>query len=70
MPTKENEIFAVLEIAGFQYKVVKDDQVLCEYLKEYDINDHIVFEKVLLVGTKDYTSVGRPFVETCKVNTY
>jgi len=61
-------LFAVLEIAGFQYKVVADDVVSCEFLKEYDINDHIVFDKVLLIGSKDYTSIGRPFVETAKVH--
>ena len=66
-PPKPLEIFAVLEIAGFQFKVVADDQVICEHLNGYDINDHIVFDKVLLVGTKDYTSIGRPFVETAKV---
>lgn len=66
-PPKEREIFAVLEIAGFQFKVVADDQVICEHLKDYDINEHIVFDKVLLIGTKDYTSIGRPYVETAKV---
>lgn len=67
MQPNEREIFAVLEIAGFQFKVVADDQVVCEYLEDYDINEHIVFDKVLMVGTKDYTSIGRPFVETAKV---
>jgi len=41
--------------------------VVTEQLKEYDINDQVVFENVFLVGTKDYTSIGRPFVESAKV---
>lgn len=69
LPPKENQIFAVLEIAGFQFKVVADDQVICERL-DFDINEHIVFDRVLMVGTKDYTSIGRPYVETAKVKEF
>ena len=27
----------------------------------------IIFDKVLLVGSKEYTSIGRPYIETAKV---
>ena len=43
---------------------------MSEWLKDYDVNDQIVFDKVLLVGTTDYTSLGRPYVETAKVREY
>ena len=33
-----------------------------DWMKEYDINDQIIFDQVLLVGTTDYTSIGRPYV--------
>ena len=33
-----------------------------DWMKEYDINEQIVFDKVLLIGTTDYTSIGRPYV--------
>lgn len=46
---------------------MKDDIVLSNWLKEYDINEQIVFDGVLLVGTKDFTLLGRPIVKSAKV---
>lgn len=67
LPPKEDEMFAVVNISGTQHKVMKDDLVLSNYLAGYDINDQIVFEGVLMVGTKDFTMVGRPLVTSAKV---
>ena len=66
-PSSTQGIFGVVEIAGFQYKVAKDDIIVTEFLKNYDINDSIVFDRVLLIGTKYYTSIGRPIVDSAKV---
>ena len=44
-----------------QYKIVKDDRVMVEKL-DYEVGTQIEFDEVLLVGTKDYTVVGRPTV--------
>ena len=59
-------MFAVLKIYNMQYKVTKDDRVMVEKL-EYDVGQQIEFEEVLLVGTKDYTCVGRPTVKKAKI---
>jgi ribosomal protein L21 len=59
-----------VEINGFQHKVCVDDKVISEKLGDYDINDSIVFEKVLMIGTKDFTAIGRPFVLKAKVFAY
>lgn len=32
--------------------------------------DLFLFDKVMLIGTKDYTSLGRPYVETAKVEIF
>ncbi len=64
---RDEELFAIVNINGFQYKVVKDDVVLANYLEGYDINDQIVFDGVLLVGGKDFTLLGRPLVRSAKV---
>ena len=34
---------------------------------EYEVGTQVEFNEVLLVGTKDYTAVGRPVVETAKI---
>jgi len=39
--------------------VVKDDVVIADKIDDADINQQIVLEKVYLIGTKDYTSIGR-----------
>ncbi|EGR31449.1 lsu ribosomal protein l21p, putative [Ichthyophthirius multifiliis] len=66
-PAKDDEIFAVVEILGFQYKVLQDDMLTVDWLKEYDINQQIIFDKVLAIGTTDYTAIGRPYISTAKV---
>jgi large subunit ribosomal protein L21 len=63
---KDEQIFAVFQLSGLQYKVTKDDLVLVEKLP-YEIGTQLVIDDVLLLGTPEYTLVGRPRVETAKV---
>jgi len=67
LPTAEDGIFAVVQIGGFQYKVVKDDVVIADKIDDVDINQQIVLDKVYMIGTKDYTSIGRPVVTSARV---
>lgn len=60
-------MFAIVTIAGQQHKVMKDDLVLANWLKQYDINQQVVFDGIHMVGTKDFTLLGRPFVGSAKV---
>lgn len=46
---------------------MKDDVVLANWLKQYDVNEQVVFDGVLLVGAKQFTLLGRPFVRSAKV---
>jgi len=67
MPAPSDQIFAVFEIGGTQYKVAKDDKVLVNKLP-YNVGQNVEFDKILLVGTKDYTSIGRPYVDSAKIH--
>ena len=67
MPPNPEEIFAVIRIKGMQYKVTKDDRVMSELLEDFEVGTQIELEDVLLVGTKDYTCVGRPNVKSARV---
>ena len=60
-------MFAVVRIKGLQYKVTKDDRLMSEKLDDFEVGQQIELEEVLLVGTKDYTCVGRPTVENARV---
>ena len=54
-------MFAVVEIAGQQYKVAKADKLFVPLLTE-KIGSKLKFEKVLLVGDDNQTKLGTPYV--------
>ena len=54
--------FAVVEVSGKQFKVTPRDVIFAEVLKGVDINDKIRLERVLLIGDRERTVIGRPFV--------
>jgi large subunit ribosomal protein L21 len=60
-------VFAVVEIAGTQYKVTPDDLIITEKIRGVDVNDKIRLNKVLLLGSKTETIIGRPYVEEASV---
>jgi len=66
LPPNPEQIFAVVRLKGLQYKVAKDDRVMVEQL-DYEVGTQIELEDVLLVGTQDYTCVGRPSVKQARV---
>jgi large subunit ribosomal protein L21 len=56
-----SQVFAVVEIAGKQYRVAQNDTLSVPALKE-KIGSHIRFEKVLLMGSEQGVKVGNPVV--------
>ncbi len=59
-------MYAVLEIAGKQFKVANSDKLRVPSLKA-EIGNTVTFEKVLLVGDNGSTKVGNPTVEGARV---
>ena len=59
-------MFAVVEIAGQQYKVAKDDKILVPLL-ESKIGSKVTFEKVLLVGDENQTKLGTPYISGASI---
>jgi large subunit ribosomal protein L21 len=62
----ENTIFAVVSIGGKQFKVVEGDELTVNRIP-VDVGTKIVFRKVLLVGGKQFTAIGRPIVQNATV---
>jgi large subunit ribosomal protein L21 len=62
----KNMIFAVVSIGGKQYKVVEGDELTVDRIP-VDIGTRITFKKVLLVGGKSFTAIGRPIVANASV---
>ena len=54
-------MFAVVEIAGQQYKVSKADRIYVPLL-ESEVGSKVSFEKVLLLGDEKTTKIGTPVI--------
>ncbi|GFH11677.1 mitochondrial ribosomal protein L21 [Haematococcus lacustris] len=59
--------FAVVQLAGKQYKVTVDDILFVNHLAEATVNEVIALERVLLAGTREVTTIGRPYVSGARV---
>ncbi|HKJ78168.1 MAG TPA: 50S ribosomal protein L21 [Prolixibacteraceae bacterium] len=60
-------MYAIVEIAGQQFKVEKDKKLYVQLLDAKE-GDSVDFDKVLLVGSDDSISVGTPLVDGAKVS--
>lgn len=59
-------MYAIVDIAGQQFKVKKDQRIFVHRLEGNEGTD-VVFEKVLLVDNEGAVSVGTPVIEGASV---
>ncbi len=57
----------MIECAGSQHKVTVGDQVMVHKLKQFSVGEEAKFDKVLLVGSRDFSIFGRPYITNCVV---
>lgn len=60
-------MYAIVDIAGKQYKVVKDQEIFAPLMKEEEGAD-VEFSHVLLVDNDGKVQVGSPIVKGMKVS--
>eukprot|EP00746_Dinoflagellata_sp_MGD_P073230 gnl/MRDRNA2_/MRDRNA2_29737_c0_seq2.p1 gnl/MRDRNA2_/MRDRNA2_29737_c0~~gnl/MRDRNA2_/MRDRNA2_29737_c0_seq2.p1 ORF type:complete len:157 (+),score=34.87 gnl/MRDRNA2_/MRDRNA2_29737_c0_seq2:276-746(+) len=60
-------MYAIVEIAGQQFKVEKDQQLFVHRLEAKE-GDKVDFENVLLIDNKGKVNVGAPAIEGAKVS--
>ncbi|RWR74833.1 50S ribosomal protein L21, chloroplastic [Cinnamomum micranthum f. kanehirae] len=65
---KGADAFAVVMVGSRQYIVIPGRYIYTQRLKGANVNDKIILNKVLLVGTKTHTYIGRPVVENAAVH--
>ncbi|KAF9608502.1 hypothetical protein IFM89_009868, partial [Coptis chinensis] len=65
---KPEQIFAVVMIGGRQYIVFPGRFLTTQRLKGANVNDKIILNKVLLIGTKTTTYIGQPVVTNAAVH--
>ncbi|KAL8460437.1 hypothetical protein ACS0TY_032103 [Phlomoides rotata] len=61
-------VFAVVQIGSHQFKVSNRDTIYVEKLKHCDVNDKVVLNKVLLLGSQTQTIIGRPILPDAAVH--
>ncbi|PIA59070.1 hypothetical protein AQUCO_00400138v1 [Aquilegia coerulea] len=68
-PFKDREpYFAVVQIGSHQFKVSNGDYIYTEKLKFCEVNDKLVLNKVLMVGSQSQTVIGRPILPDAAVH--
>ncbi|GLJ30045.1 hypothetical protein SUGI_0594110 [Cryptomeria japonica] len=60
-------IYAVVQVGAHQFKVSSGDRIVVEKLKYADVNQKILLNKVLMLGTQSQTIIGRPMLPTAAV---
>lgn len=60
-------MYAIVDIAGKQFKVSKHDTIMAPRI-EGKIGNKVQFDKVLLLSDKGKITVGQPIVQGAKVN--
>lgn len=59
---KTGRLFAVVHLCGKQFKITDHDIIIVEGYWPPNPGDELTLEKVLLVGSKDFTLIGRPLL--------
>lgn len=65
---KHEPVFAVVQIGSHQFKVSNGDSIFTERLKFCEVNDKLILNKVLLLGSQHQTIIGRPMVPDAAVH--
>ncbi|KAJ8549562.1 hypothetical protein K7X08_033269 [Anisodus acutangulus] len=61
-------IFAVIQIGSHQFKVSNGDSIFTEKLKFCEVNDKLILNKVMILGSKTQTIIGRPILPDAAVH--
>ncbi|XP_012260403.1 39S ribosomal protein L21, mitochondrial [Athalia rosae] len=61
-------LFAIVQVCGKQFKVTENDIIIIQGYWPPQIGDRLTLEKVLLVGSSDFTLIGRPILNRQQIN--
>ena len=61
-------VFAVVELNGAQHKVVEDDLIMADLLRDAEVGSTLRLDNVLLLGSAQWTVIGRPVVGGASVD--
>ncbi|KAG1346695.1 50S ribosomal protein L21, mitochondrial [Cocos nucifera] len=61
-------VFSVVQIGSHQFKVSNGDSIFTERLKFCEVNDKLILNRVLMLGSNTRTIIGRPVVPDAAVH--
>ncbi|XP_042485260.1 50S ribosomal protein L21, mitochondrial [Macadamia integrifolia] len=61
-------VFAVVQIGSHQFKVSNGDTIYTERLKFCEVNDKLILNRVLMLGSRTETIIGRPTLPEAAVH--
>ncbi|KAK1302363.1 hypothetical protein QJS10_CPB12g00907 [Acorus calamus] len=61
-------VFAVVQIGSHQFKVSNGDAIYTDRLKFCEVNDKLILNKVLMLGSRTQTIIGRPILPDAAVH--
>ncbi|XP_027100999.2 large ribosomal subunit protein bL21m isoform X1 [Coffea arabica] len=61
-------VFAVVQVGSHQFKVSNGDSIFVEKLKYCDVNDKLILNRVLMLGSTAQTIIGRPVLPDAAVH--
>ena len=64
---RPKDVFGVVEVRSHQFKVSPDDLIFVDKIKDVEVNDVVRLPRVLMLGSKTRTVIGRPTVPGAEV---
>lgn len=61
------DVFGVVQVRTHQFKVSPDDLIYVDKIKDVEVNDVVSLPRVLMLGNKTTTVIGRPTVPGAEV---
>lgn len=61
-------VFAVVQIGSHQFKVSNGDSIFTERLKFCEVNEKLILNRVLMLGSQTQTIIGRPILPDAAVH--
>uniref|UniRef100_A0A1Y1MJX5 Large ribosomal subunit protein bL21m n=1 Tax=Photinus pyralis TaxID=7054 RepID=A0A1Y1MJX5_PHOPY len=67
---KKGRLFAIVHLAGKQFKVTEGDVIVVEGYWPPTTGDKINLDKVLMLGAPNFTLIGRPLIQTSLIDVH
>jgi large subunit ribosomal protein L21 len=64
---RPKDVFGVVEVRSHQFKVSPDDLIFVDKIKDVEVNDVVKLPRVLMLGSKTRTVIGRPTVPGAEI---